>query len=176
MRATSYAIMQFGFLGEPLALMKIFVPTTTLVGTFLFFIGSSAPALGEIYKWTDPQGHLHFSNTPTGKAEAVDDALPPASSFVAPPEPTPAPTVSSIPSSDASSPPQPTAPVPSADSEPLNEEPTVESETVPTPAGLPPASADVPGISDLADPADLADLPGISDPAELSQEESATAE
>lgn len=155
--------------------MKTFVLDTMLAGVLFLFICSFASVQGEIYKWTDPQGRLHFSNAPTGNAEAVDDALPPASSFAAPPEPTPVPTASSIPSSDADSPPQPTAQVPAEESEPLVEDPTTGSDAVPLPEESPPpsASADVPGISDSAD---LSDVPGIGDTTVLSQEEPTTDE
>ena len=44
---------------------------------------------GEIYKWVDAEGRLHFSDTPIGKAEAVDEELPPASEFISPRPPTP---------------------------------------------------------------------------------------
>ena len=160
MRAISYAIIRLGLLGGTIVAMKTFVLATTLVGALLS-ICSSASAQGEIYKWVDSEGRLHFSNAPTHNAESVDDALPPASSFAAPPEPTPATTGSNPPSLDAESPPQPTAQVPSEDSEPTVEEPAVESESDPALEEPPPPSAS-------------ADTPGLSEPADLSQEESAT--
>lgn len=48
----------------------------------LSFIFSSAPVAGQnIYKWTDAQGRVHFSNTPVNAADAVDEDLPPSTSF-----------------------------------------------------------------------------------------------
>ena len=43
----------------------------------------------QIYKWVDAEGRLHFSDSPIGKAEAVDAELPPASEFISPRPPTP---------------------------------------------------------------------------------------
>jgi hypothetical protein len=46
---------------------------------FFFF---SAPVTAQnIYRWTDAQGRIHFSNAPVSEATAVDDELPPATSF-----------------------------------------------------------------------------------------------
>jgi uncharacterized membrane-anchored protein len=166
--------MQPGFFGAMITILKTFVLTIVPVGTLLFFICSSATAQGEIYKWTDPQGRLHFSNAPTENAEAVDDVLPPASSFTASPESTPTSTASNAPSLGTDSPPQSTtAQAPTEDRDPPVEEPAAESETAPTPEEPPQPSAlaDVPGIND---PADLSNVPGIGDPAALSQEESST--
>ena len=43
---------------------------------------ASTPAIGQnIYRWTDEQGHTHFSNAPVKEAQSVDDELPPASNF-----------------------------------------------------------------------------------------------
>jgi hypothetical protein len=57
----------------------------TMVSWALFLTLSSAQAQGTLYKWTDAQGRVHYSNAPTrGDAQTVDDALPPASSFAAP--------------------------------------------------------------------------------------------
>lgn len=48
----------------------------------LSLIFSSAPATGQnIYRWTDAQGRVHFSNAPVSEATAVDDELPPAPNF-----------------------------------------------------------------------------------------------
>lgn len=44
---------------------------------------------GQIYKWVDPEGRIHFSDTPVGEAEVVDDALPPTSEFISPRPSTP---------------------------------------------------------------------------------------
>ena len=42
----------------------------------------SAPVTGQnIYRWTDPQGRIHFSNAPVHEAKAIDDELPPAPNF-----------------------------------------------------------------------------------------------
>src|SRR5439155_27213695 len=50
---------------------------------------SSAAAQEGIYKWTDAQGTVHFSNTPTGSVAPADNDLPTASNFGASPEPAP---------------------------------------------------------------------------------------
>src|SRR5690349_14956163 len=34
-----------------------------------------------IYRWTDSQGHTHFSNAPVNVAKSVDEELPPATNF-----------------------------------------------------------------------------------------------
>lgn len=48
----------------------------------LSFIFSSVPVAGQnIYKWTDAQGRVHFSNTPVNAADSVDEDLPPSTSF-----------------------------------------------------------------------------------------------
>lgn len=48
----------------------------------LAFISSSVPVTAQsIYRWTDAQGRVHFSNAPVAEAIAVDDELPPATSF-----------------------------------------------------------------------------------------------
>jgi Domain of unknown function (DUF4124) len=75
--------------------MKILMPIS--VGWFLFLACSSAFAQGVIYKWIDAKGKIHFSNTPTREAEAVDDTLPPASTFDTQAEPTPPATASTQP-------------------------------------------------------------------------------
>ncbi|MBI3756502.1 MAG: DUF4124 domain-containing protein [Deltaproteobacteria bacterium] len=42
----------------------------------------SAPVTGQnIYRWTDPQGRIHFSNAPVHEANVIDDELPPATNF-----------------------------------------------------------------------------------------------
>jgi hypothetical protein len=47
--------------------------------SLIFF---SAPVTAQsIYRWTDAQGRVHFSNAPISEATAVDDELPPATSF-----------------------------------------------------------------------------------------------
>lgn len=53
----------------------------TLIAS-LSLIFSSAPVTGQnIYRWTDAQGRVHFSNAPVSEATAVDDELPPAPNF-----------------------------------------------------------------------------------------------
>jgi ribonuclease E len=48
----------------------------------LSLIFSAAPVTAQsIYRWTDAQGRVHFSNAPVSEATAVDDELPPATSF-----------------------------------------------------------------------------------------------
>ncbi len=42
----------------------------------LSLIFCSAPVTGQnIYRWTDPQGRLHFTNAPVHKAEAIEGEL-----------------------------------------------------------------------------------------------------
>ena len=65
--------------------MKTYIAASALVLSFGALVWS-APALaqGSIYKWVDSAGRLHYSNTPTDEARAVDDELPPATSFGTP--------------------------------------------------------------------------------------------
>jgi hypothetical protein len=43
---------------------------------------TAAPVAAQnVYRWTDPQGHIHFSNAPVSAAKSVDNELPPAASF-----------------------------------------------------------------------------------------------
>lgn len=59
--------------------------------TSLFLLPAFSSAQGTLYKWTDSRGNVHYSNTPTNTtATAVDDTLPPASSFKSPTPPEPA--------------------------------------------------------------------------------------
>ena len=44
---------------------------------------------GQIYKWVDAEGRIHFSDSPIGKADVVDEELPPTSQFISPRPPTP---------------------------------------------------------------------------------------
>jgi hypothetical protein len=44
---------------------------------------------GQIYKWVDAEGRIHFSDTPVDKAEVVDEELPPTSEFISPRPPNP---------------------------------------------------------------------------------------
>src|SRR5215471_15198634 len=60
--------------------MQLLMPIVAL-GWVLALPCTSAFAQGGIYKWTDATGSLHFSNTPTREAQAVDDILPPAANF-----------------------------------------------------------------------------------------------
>jgi hypothetical protein len=53
--------------------------------TSLLLLPAFSSAQGTLYKWTDSRGNVHYSNTPTNTtATAVDDTLPPASSFKSP--------------------------------------------------------------------------------------------
>src|SRR5688572_20515459 len=71
------------YLKEPKT-MKPLVQMIGFVATLLLFSAFSY-AQGTLYKWTDSRGTVHYSNTPTGpNATAVDDTLPPASSFKSP--------------------------------------------------------------------------------------------
>lgn len=127
--------------------MKILMPIS--VGWFLFLACSSASAQGVIYKWIDAKGRIHFSNTPTREAEAVDDTLPPASTFDTQAEPTPPATASTQPVPQAPSPSSSADEAPPAASEPAAGEPTAAdapglSPEEPLGAPVPSASADQP--------------------------------
>ena len=68
--------------------------------TSLLLLPAFSSAQGTLYKWTDSRGNVHYSNTPTNTtATAVDDTLPPASSFKSP-TPPPEPAQASPPSSE----------------------------------------------------------------------------
>ena len=65
--------------------MKTRIAASALVLSFGALVWSAAAfAQGTIYKWVDSAGRLHYSNTPTDAARAVDDELPPAASFGTP--------------------------------------------------------------------------------------------
>lgn len=94
-------------------------------------------AQGTLYKWTDAQGNVHYTNTPTSNnATAVDNALPPAAVFKSPTPPpapaTPAPPEASdnpTPSDEggetsANAPDAPPTPEPPAADESTGEPPT----------------------------------------------------
>ncbi len=53
----------------------------TLVSALSLIFSSAPVASQNIYKWTDAQGRVHFSNTPVGAADSVDEDLPPSTSF-----------------------------------------------------------------------------------------------
>ena len=63
----------------------------SLLSLVISGIPLTGPAVvqAQIYKWVDAEGRLHFSDSPIGKAEAVDAELPPASEFISPRPPTP---------------------------------------------------------------------------------------
>jgi hypothetical protein len=103
----------------------------SVVGLAVFFVVSLAVAQGRIYKWVDAQGRVHYSDTPTGLAESVDEALPPASSFGTPAE-TESPTTTAT--------------------EPALEPPSSPMATAPAPSSEPFPAADVPPPSDAGEP------------------------
>lgn len=107
--------------------MKTLVPAIAL-GWLLSLACSSALAEGSIYKWTDAKGRLHFSNAPTREAEAVDDSLPPASTFGTEAEPTPPTTASTAPAPEARSPRSGVDATPPTESEPTATGPTANDE------------------------------------------------
>ena len=84
--------------------MKTRIAASALVLTFGALVWSAAAlAQGTIYKWVDSAGRLHYSNTPTDEARAVNDELPPAASFGTPaasPSPIAAVPSSGTPTSD----------------------------------------------------------------------------
>src|SRR5712691_10083252 len=110
---------------------KMLTPALVL-GCFLFLTCSSVLAQGGIYKWTDAKGRIHFSNAPTGNAEAVDETLPPPSTFATQPEPTSPAIAATEPAAGAASPPVTTEEVPPP---------------IPIPAAAEPTPADEPGLS-----------------------------
>ena len=92
-----------------------------ILGFFLTTGASSVAAQGTLYKWTDAQGRVHYTNTPTrSDAQTVDDTLPPASSFVGSPEPAPATTEPSQSTPEAPKTPPETAAAPPAQGEAPN--------------------------------------------------------
>ena len=129
--------------------MKTLVPAMTL-GWFLFLACSSARAQG-IYKWTDAKGRLHFSNAPTREAEAVDDSLPPASTFGTEAEPTPPATEAPAPASAARSPRSDVDAPPPAESEPTATGPSANDEPGVSAEGSPSASAGLPAQAEPSD-------------------------
>lgn len=134
--------------------VKMLTPALVL-GWLLFLTCSSVLAQGGIYKWTDAKGRIHFSNAPTGNAEAVDDTLPPASTFATQPEATPPATAATEPASQAASPPVTTEEAPPFTNPPAATEPTpadepgLSAEEPPT-APVPSAATDIPGPDDSA--------------------------
>jgi hypothetical protein len=132
--------------------MKMLVPIVVL-GGFLFLACSFTFAQGGIYKWTDAEGRIHFSNAPTGNAESVDQTLPPASTFGGQLEPTPPATAATEPVPQAGSPPDATEEAP-----PVANTPAI---TEPTPADEPGLSAEEPPIAPV--PSVSADIPGPDD-------------
>jgi uncharacterized protein DUF4124 len=152
--ATIYATMYDHMLQEGSLVMKMFTPALVL-GWFLFLACSSVLAQGGIYKWTDAKGRVHFSNAPTGTAESVDEALPPASTFATQPELTSPATAATAPASQAASPPVTTEEAPPLTNPPAatepapTDEPGLSAEEPPT-APVPSAVADRPGPDDSA--------------------------
>ena len=135
--------------------MKILASALAL-GWFLFLACSAALAEGNIYKWIDAKGRLHFSNAPTREAEAVDDSLPPASTFGTEAAPTPPATASTAPTPEARSPRSGGDVAPPAGSEPINtgstanDEPGVSAEGSPS-VPAPSASAGLPAQAESGD-------------------------
>jgi len=129
--------------------MKMLTPAVVL-GWLLFLPGASVLAQGGIYKWTDAKGRVHFSNAPTGRAESVDEALPPTSTFATQPEPTPPATAATEPAAGTAAPPVTTEEAP-----PVIPPPTA---TAPTPADEPGMSAEEPAIAPV--PSASATIPG----------------
>ena len=141
--------------------MKTLVPAIAL-GWLFSLACSSALAEGSIYKWTDAKGRLHFSNAPTREAEAVDDSLPPASTFGTEAEPTPPTTAS-------------TAPVPEARSPRSGVDATPPTESEPTATG--PSANDEPGLAAEGSPAmpapsASAGLPAQAEPSDSGESDS----
>ena len=130
----------------------------------LSLLFSATPVLGQnIYRWTDAQGRLHFSNAPVYEATAVDDELPPATSFGGAQEPAPQQTAPST-APQADSPTTTAAVPPTEDDSEDDAEPANNEETVPT-DGEPVAAEDTvesePGES-ATDNSDTEPLPQTS--------------
>ena len=126
------------------------------LGWFLFLACSAALAEGNIYKWTDAKGRLHFSNAPTREAQTVDDSLPPTSTFGTEAEPTPPATTATAPTPEARSPRSDGDVAPPTESEPIdtgstaNEEPGLSAEGSPS-MPAPSASAGPPAQAESGD-------------------------
>ena len=137
--------------------MKILVPAIVL-GWLLSLACSPALAQGSIYKWTDAKGRVHFTNTPTREAEAVDDSLPPASTFGTETEP-PSPTTAS------------TVPLPEARSPRSDVDAPPPAESEPTATG--PSANDEPGLSADGSPSASTGLPAQAEPSDSEEGDSA---
>jgi hypothetical protein len=111
-------------------MVKIFL-TAVMCTVSLSLSLSAAGAQGVIYKWIDAHGIVHFSNAPTNRATPVDDELPPAASFTAPPEPIP-PAAPAEPNAAAPTPPPQTAVTPAADTGPTAEDEPARTGSEPT--------------------------------------------
>lgn len=140
-----------------ISFMKTLVPAFLLSGFFV--LCSAAFAHSEIYKWTDPQGRIHFSNAPTDlSAESVDDSLPPASAFGGQPESVPAATEPASEPATPASPPQTTeAPPPQSEPAVAEDAPGLSAEgplAAPEPSTVVNAPLPVePSDSDQGEPA-----------------------
>ena len=66
--------------------MKRIIITCTVCLSCLL-LGGVITTHGQIYKWVDAEGRVHYSDTPIDEAENIDEELPPASRFIAPPRP-----------------------------------------------------------------------------------------
>jgi len=133
-------------------------PVIAVIPALSFFLAlSSAAAQEGIYKWTDAQGTVHFSNTPTGSVAPADNDLPPASNFGASPEPAPPAPESIEPSpttaAESAADDEPSAAAPTADDEPAmaGSEPAVAEEQGAMP--VPEVSADQPALAEPTNPA-----------------------
>lgn len=80
----------------------------TLVSALSLIFSSAPVASQNIYKWTDAQGRVHFSNTPVGAADSVDEDLPPSTSFGTDPDLSDSPPQPSAPAEQQATPPTPT--------------------------------------------------------------------
>jgi hypothetical protein len=125
-------------------------PPVQMIGfaATLLLLPAFSYAQGTLYKWTDSRGTVHYTNAPTGpNAAAIDDTLPPASSFKSPTPPPETAQPSSPPSTgettpgsegdstaagDTDSTPAPETTANGSQSPPAGE--TTENESAPAPA------------------------------------------
>jgi hypothetical protein len=116
-----------------------------LIAALSLLFASSPVSSQNIYKWIDAQGHVHFSNTPIGAADSVDDELPPSTNFGDNSASPDSPTQASPSTEPQNAPPQPTttAAVPQQDEE-EDTEPSTPEESTTTGDNSPTASEDAP--------------------------------
>ena len=74
---------------KPASVLCISLLSLLSLGLSGILLAGPDAVYGQIYKWVDAEGRIHFSDTPVDKAEAIDETLPPTSQFISPRPPTP---------------------------------------------------------------------------------------